>query len=175
MSHMNKRNKYDKKDSLELGEKAEICFKNIAIGKGWDVSKASAKNNIDEHWDFLIQNHNVKYRVDVKAMKRISRSDQVIQDKWCWVELHGVRKNDRGWLYDGKSDLIAFEKTSSFIITQRIALIKLVEHLVDFTSNVALSKEAKYKIYSRPGRVDKITLIEIDKLYSIKWDEWEKI
>ena len=97
-----------------------------------------------------------------------------VQDEWIWIELHGVREHDRGWLYDGKAELMAFEKKRSFIILMRDDLIKLVEQLVDLNATVYDAKAARYKVYSRPGRPDKITMIETEKLAGIRWDEWPK-
>ena len=169
-----RRNRYDRKDSLELGDKAENVFRRLAEKRGWKLAEASFECNVNEHWDFLMQKTSDSYKIDVKAMKRLSRSDSDVQDKWIWVELHGVRPHDRGWLYDGKANLISFEKTTSFVIVKRTDLIELVEHLVDNKTLVQSSREAKYRVYNRPGRPDRITLIEMDKLSPVKWDEWEK-
>ncbi len=162
-----RRNKYDRKDSLELGETAESQFAELARQKGWQVTKAPGRRDRDEHWDFLIQKGKQKFRVDVKARKRISRRDAALQDHWVWIELHGVRKDDPGWLYGGKADLIAFETKDSFVIARRADLIALVEKLADLNCIVARPVDAKYKVYSRPGRPDRITLIELEKLRSI--------
>ena len=172
---MNRRNKYDHKDSLEIGDNAEEMFKKIAIKKGWSIQEATQRQNIDEHWDFLIWCNSEKYRIDVKAMKRMSRKDPGVQDIWLWVELHGVRSYDRGWLYAGKSDLIAIERRTSFLIVKRNDLIKLSEKLIDKTSRVFSARNAKYKIYQRTGRPDIISMIEIEKLKTIEWDIWQKI
>ena len=169
-----KRNKYDQRDCLEMGEKAEDVFARIAAQKGWKVTTASNYANINDHWDFLIQKGAERYRVDVKGMKRFSRYDPGVQDNWIWIELHGVREHDRGWLYDGKADLIAFEKKGSFVVVRRDDLIKLVEQLVDMNTTVHSAKDARYKVYSRPGRPDRITMIETEKLAGIRWDEWPK-
>jgi site-specific DNA-methyltransferase (adenine-specific) len=85
-----------------------------------------------------------------------------------------VREYDRGWLYDGKAELIAFEKEGAFLIVRRDDLIKLVGQLVDMNTTVYSAKDARYKVYSRPKRPDKITIIETEKLKSIEWDEWPK-
>ncbi len=107
-------------------------------------------------------------------MKRLSRNNSKLQDKWVWIELHGVRKNDKGWLYGGKSDLLAFETRKTFIVVRRRRLIKLTEESVNFDEVVGTSSEAKYKIYSRKGRPDKLTLIETNKLRTISKQEWKK-
>lgn len=170
----NKRNIYDKRDCLEIGQKAEAVFAGIAAAKGWRVTAASNYANINDHWDLLIEKGAERYRVDVKGMKRLSRRAPSVQDKWIWIELHGVREHDRGWLYDGKAELMAFEKKASFVIVRRDDLIKLVEQLVDLNTTVYAAKAARYKIYSRPGRPDRIAMIETAKLAGIRWDEWSK-
>ncbi len=170
-----KRNRYDTRDCLEIGERAEDAFARIARKRGWKVTIASGYANINDHWDLLIEKGAERYRVDVKGMKRVSRHDPSVQDKWLWIELHGVRENDRGWLYDGKAELIAFEAEASFVIVRRNDLIKLVEQLVDMNATARSAKDARYKVYSRPGRPDKIAMIEMEKLVDIQWDEWPKI
>ena len=107
-------------------------------------------------------------------MKRLSRRDSSVQDEWIWIELHGVREHGRGWLYDGKAELMAFEKKGSFVVVRRDDLIKLVEQLVDVNTTAHSARAARYKVYSRPGRPDRITMIETKKLAGISWDEWPK-
>lgn len=157
-----------------MGQAAENLFARIAEARGFKAIEASLQNDINEHWDFLIEKGTRQFRIDVKAMKRMSRHDREVQDRWVWIELHGVRKYDAGWLYGGKADLIAFEKRRSFLLVKRLDLIALVEKIVDFTARVDSAREANYKIYSRPNRCDRITRIEIEKLNSIKFVEWEK-
>jgi site-specific DNA-methyltransferase (adenine-specific) len=170
----NKRNKYDRRSCLEIGQNAEDVFASMATERGWKVTVASDYANIHDHWDLLIEKGAERYRVDVKGMKRLGRYDAGVQDQWIWIELHGVREHDRGWLYDGKAELIAFEKEGSFMIVRRNDLIKLVEQLVDLNTTVRSAKEARCKVYSRPGRPDKIAMIETEKLAGIRWDEWPK-
>lgn len=170
----NKRNRYDCKDSLEIGERAEQLFTQIAIKKGWKVTPATSRSNIDDHWDLLLEKGDKKFTIDVKAMKRLSRNDPQVQDEWIWIELHGVRIQDPGWLLAGKADLIAFEKKNSFIIVKRTDLINFLPTLVDFNKTVNRAGDAQYKIYSRTNRPDKITLIETEKLKAIQWVEWHK-
>jgi hypothetical protein len=170
----NKRNRYDYKDSLEIGDKAEMLFTKIAIQKGWKVIPAPSQSNINDHWDLLLEKGEKKFMIDVKAMKRLSRNDPQVQDEWLWIELHGVRIQDPGWLLAGKADLIAFEKKNSFLIVKRTDLIDLLPTLVDYHKTVNRAGDAQYKIYSRTNRPDKITLIETEKLKNIQCVEWFK-
>jgi hypothetical protein len=168
------KNQFDVKDSLELGKKAEEIFIRMASQRGYAIEYASQENNINNHWDFEIAKADQCYRVDVKAMKRIRRHDPEVQDNWLWIELHSVRPYNRGWLYDGMADLLAIETRRSFLLVERVKLIQLVEQVIDFDKIVKSPTEARYKIYSRPNRYDKISLIETEKLTSIQWDRWEK-
>ena len=97
----NRRNQYDRRDALELGDKAQDAFSGLADERGWKLTEATTEQDINEHWDFLMARDIDEYSVDVKAMKRIGRGDPDVQDQWVWIELHGVRPRDRGWLYDG--------------------------------------------------------------------------
>jgi len=107
MQSANSRNRFDKKDSLEIGEHAEDLFILMAVRSGWKVSASSQTENIEEHWDFLIEKGEIQYKVEVKGQKRINRKDNKEQNDFVWVELQNVR-GKAGWLF-GKADLIAFE------------------------------------------------------------------
>lgn len=173
MNSSNRRNKYDNKDCLEIGNKAEELFLRILDSKGFSYQKSNQNQDINEHWDYLIEKDGISWKVEVKARKRIQRTDKNVQDDWIWIELHGVRPDDRGWLYGSKADIIAFEMEDSFIIVKRDELIKLVEQVVDFNSQVNSANDARHKIYQRSGRSDKITLIESEKLRTIALAEWK--
>jgi len=174
MPHANSRNKFDKKDSLELGEQAEALFVTLARKLGWKVSSSSKDENIDEHWDFLIEKEGLAFKVEVKSRKRISRrDDDGIQSDLTWVELHGVRPKDSGWLF-GKADLIAFEKERSFILVKKTDLLAVVNKKVNLVAKVSEPRDAVYKIYKRKERKDKLTLLPMNDIEGIKFDEWQK-
>ena len=170
----NSRNRYDKKDSLELGRRAEDTFARLAVKHGFKVTASSEKGNIDEHFDYVIERDGKSHKVDVKSIKRKSREDTELQDEFLWIELHGVRADDKGWLYDGKADLIAFELANSFRIVDRLELIALVENLVDFEAKVSSSKDALYKVYSRKSRPDLLTMIKAVDILQLRHAEWRK-
>ncbi len=169
----NSRNRYDKKDSLELGQKAESSFAKSAIKHGWMIEPASEDSNKNEHFDYIMSKEDKSLRVEVKSRKRMGRKDSDVQDEYVWIELHGVRKNDQGWLH-GKADLIAFELKYSFRIVRRTDLLDLVEKLVDFNAKVGESREALYKLYSRSDRSDSLTIIRAKDLLKITSLEWRK-
>lgn len=169
----NTRNKFDKKDSLELGERAENLFILLAVRLGWKISASSQRENIDEHWDYLIEQDGTSFKVEVKSKKRIMRADEGPQQDLTWIELHGVRPNDSGWLF-GRADLIAFEKEKSFLFVKKPDLLKTVNKKVDLVAKVKTPKDALYKIYKREGRRDKLTLLPMSDIEEIKFMEWIK-
>ena len=167
----NSRNKYDKKDSLELGQKAESRFAILAQQNGWTVTEASQKGNIEDHYDYEISKDDQQFKVDVKSKKRVSRKTSDVQDDFVWVEFKTVR-NTMGWLF-GKADLIAFENQNGFKIVERKALVRLINKLVDVGGvKVKSPEDALYKTYTRKGRPDQLTLIRTSDLDSILWDVW---
>jgi hypothetical protein len=173
MQSTNSRNRFDKKDSLELGEKAEGLFAEMARQADWQVSPSSKEENMDEHWDFRISKDEENFKIEVKSAKRIHRGDSGIQFEYTWVEIHGVRPKDTGWLF-GKADFIAFEKEVSFIFVKRLDLLAVVNKKVNLVAKVNSSKDALYKIYTRDGRKDKLTLLRSSDLEEIKFMEWKK-
>ena len=173
MQSTNSRNRFDKKDSLELGEKAEGLFAEIARRSGWQISPSSKSENIDEHWDFHISKDAENFKIEVKSAKRVQRNDSGIQFEYTWVEIHGVRPNDTGWLF-GKADLIAFEKEFSFIFVKRLDLLGIINKKVNLVAKVRDPKDALYKIYRRDGRKDKLTLLRTSDIEEIKFMEWKK-
>jgi hypothetical protein len=168
----NKRNKYDKKDSLELGQSAESRFASIAQKKGWTVVEASKDGNIEDHYDYEISKDDRQYRVDVKSKKRVSRKAENVQDDFIWVEFRTVR-DTKGWLF-GSADLIAFENQNGFRIVERKALVRVINRLVRLHVKVSKPEDALYKVYTRAGRPDEITMIRAGDMDSILWDEWDK-
>lgn len=173
MTETNSRNRFDKKDSLELGEHAEHLFIILVVKLGWKISASTKEENIDEHWDYLIEKENDIFKVEVKSRKRISRSDSNLQSDLTWIEIHGVRPKDTGWLF-GKADLIAFEKEKSFLLVKRLDLLTVVNKKVNLVAKVRDAKDALYKIYTRVGRKDKLTLLPASDIEEIKFMEWNK-
>lgn len=166
----NKRNKHDKKDSLELGQGAESRFVSVAQRNGWAVVEASKAGNIEDHYDYVISKNDLQFKVDVKSRKRVSRKVETVQDEFIWVEFRTVR-DTKGWLF-GNADLIAFEVQGGFKIVERKALVQVVNKLVKIHVKVDAPEAALYKVYTRPGRPDEITLLKASDLDPALWDEW---
>ena len=160
------RNQYDSFNCLEQGNSAEELFRLTAYSKGYFTTPATKKENIYSHIDIWILKHTPKQHptpisIDVKASKRISRSDDIssTRDDLLWIELHSVRPNNKGWLYEGKADYIAFEQTDCFILIKRDKLIELIP-LHTGKTFVSTPDQAKGKLYRRHGRCDLLTIID---------------
>ena len=153
---------------------AEESFKKVAAREGWDVQDSSRNQNINEHVDVIISQPGSQFNVDVKGLRRRSRWDDEFELEWTWIEYHGVRQNDIGWLFGGKADLFAFEHITYFIIITRENLQMLARTLVKSGSMTTKASDAKYRPYSRPGRHDIIAMIETQHIIDNSWAIWEK-
>lgn len=171
------RNQYDSSNCLEQGNSAEELFRLTAYKNGYFTKPSSKDENIYSHIDTWIIKHtpnenSIPISVDVKASKRVSRSNDIssTRDDLLWIELHSVKPNNKGWLYDGKADYIAFELSNSFILIKREQLIQVIPTVTEKTF-VSRPEEAKGKLYSRPNRCDLLTLIETNIIlpYSHIW------
>lgn len=164
--------RFDTKASFQQGNHAEDLFVLAAVKNGWKISASTKEQNIDEHWDFLIEREDQILKVEVKSEKRIERGDGKAQGNFVWVELRNVR-GKVGWLF-GKADVIAFETASTFVFVQRRDLLTVVNQKVDLVAKVTSAKEALYKIYTRSGRKDKLTLLPIRDIEPIIFMKWKR-
>ena len=154
------------------------AFEYLAEQLEFSCTPANRNQDMNEHWDYLLSDGqdewtNPDIKVELKAMKRMSRSGKV-QDTWAWIELHGVREDEKGWLINSKADYICFEREDRFEFYPRLELLGRVLLLTDLTEWVEKATEAKYKLYSRRGRPDILTMVEFDKLKDILAFTWNK-
>lgn len=149
-------------NEYDIGSEAHNKFKQLAKRKGFKVDDSSKEQDIFEHIDLFLTKEDKTYSFDIKAMKKINRYDSSSQDKMIYVEFKNVRGN-AGWLY-GKAQFIVFETTSTFEIVHRESLAKYCEQVVNKKQRVARANEALYKVYTRDGRKDLISLIELGKI-----------
>lgn len=162
-------NYHNFKESINNGLAGEKRFDKVAETKGYSIIEANNRDNMIRKIDrYVIDEDGILKSVDVKIMKRKSRSDAKAQDEWVWIEFNNINGND-GWLY-GESDYIAFERENNFTLINRLELVDIAEKLVDLDSLVTSSKLAKYKGYQRYGRFDLIAMVELDKIISLTKD-----
>ena len=150
------------KQSIKEGKSAEDEFSRLAKLRGFLVKPATGMEQFD-HVDFHLTSEEedglMTAMVDVKARKRKKRSDSYVQDEWIWVEFKNVRGKD-GWLY-GLADFIAFETEESFILSFRKELVDWCESKIDLKDKVYSAEEAKYMPYTRKGKQDLISMIQL--------------
>ena len=120
-------NKYDSAGSCcRAGDSAEEQFQRLATTRGWTCQTATCEENIYYHIDFYLTNAtHTKVSCDVKAEKKIRRHHTTVTPNHTWLELHGVRKNDLGWLFSPKaSRWLCFQQNTGFLIFDRQKLCR---------------------------------------------------
>lgn len=133
------------KSFLEIGKDKEAEF--AAFFQETEFS--SKDQDIREHWDISI-----KYKVDVKGMKKILRTDTEPNQNWHYLEIKNVKGN-KGWVY-GDADYFAFELEKYWILVEKKNLQFWISQNIE--KEYTDSPEA-YKLYTRTQREDIITLI----------------
>ena len=147
------------------GLSVEQKFERWCVARGNRVYAPPEQVNIEDHIDAIIYNKkDERHTADIKAQKKISRGGDK-QSSWTWVEFTNVN-GKVGWLY-GKADYVIFELDQGWLFVKLERLKNLSERLVDMDTVVKKSQDAKYKIYQRAGRKDRISLIEIDEIKKI--------
>jgi hypothetical protein len=143
-------------DSAIKGYKTEIYFHWLMrhLSNVSDVIRSSANDDRVNHIDFFVHwaDGNVD-AVDVKSQSNISRNDASIinddQNPLAWVQLHGKKIDNRGWLHESKSTLFAFETATEFRLVKKGELEDYVEKHVNFSNVVSDPSQALLAVYKR--------------------------
>ena len=159
-------NKYDRRNSASIGNKAERVFISLAGQRGYQIHPSSSKQNRLSRIDYFLEKNGISRGVDVKARKKVCAYDKDYNDQWTWVEFQNA-DGFGGWLY-GEAYYIAFEKKDEFIIVSREDLKNLCEKIIDKTKEYVYNcQDAKYRIYQRRGQ-EEIALIQTSDIKKIK-------
>ena len=171
---MRYRNRFDRTGQCsETGHDAENLFISVAEKQGWQAVKADRKQQLSHIDVFLSKEGYSTYSIDIKARKKIKRTDSETSDDLIWVEFLNVAGKG-GWLV-GAAEFIAFERENDFVMVNRSALWKLCLKLVDQTQRVSQSKDALYKIYQRKDRKDEISIIKFSDIFKhLTFKVWPK-
>jgi hypothetical protein len=165
--------------SLAMGTAAQNRFDKIAKAAHiW--FRVATLDEERHHIDRVIEYKGKMIPVEIKSMKKISRADPAPQDRYTWIELHGVHPSDRGWLYGGKAELIAFETRYGFLFVYRTDLANLVNKTVNFNARATSPQDAINKVYERRAQTtgnfgggnDQVTLIDSKKIENISFMSW---
>jgi penicillin-binding protein-related factor A (putative recombinase) len=167
------RNSFDKYgDCSARGESAENALIAVVKRKKIKYRNATIKEQF-EHIDYILEVDGREIFLDVKSRKKVTRYDDNVIDDKIWVEFKNVSGN-KGWLY-GASDIIVFERKDDYVLVSRKKLLEYCDNKIDKTKIVSEARNALYKIYTRDGRRDAISMIEMDGLISsIKPTIWKK-
>ena len=153
--------------SWNRGQRVEKEFTKLLKQRDPNYQKANREDQF-RHIDY----HTSFGTIDVKAQKKISRSDDKEQDELVWVEFNNVQGRD-GWLKSAV-DIIAFERTDDFLLVKRNFLLGLAQSLCDLNNKVSNSKDALYKGYQRAGRKDLISIIKMSDIENLPHKVWKK-
>ena len=168
------------KECKSRGNNAEDLFLDIALSKQYVpvIIKDSQTYDYLHHVDLMLQMPNQKectFRtevwVDIKSMRSLRRGWKP-QSEYMWVEL-----NSGGWLFGGKSTVIAQQiDNNTFALFDRHALKKFVEVNVDVKANVVKNaEESLYRVYLRESKnlsgsvrfTCALSLIKTEEAYSV--------
>lgn len=171
-----RQHKFDTDGSCrENGLTAEQEFQKIATEAGFRCEKASFGFDI-RHVDFFVyKGDELHKKVDVKARKRLSRQDEGVQDKLCFIEVLNTNPKWPSWL-DGDADCIAFEREKDFVLAPRLQLKEMVSRRCDLTDFVRKSSDCLYKAYRRWNRPHELlTLVKFeDIIVELDVEIWKK-
>ena len=150
--------------SNSTGRMAEVRFKRAAEKLGFEVMKASRKEDMHKHIDYWLLYTDRKHAVDVKG-------NNLPDEIWC--EFKNVRGNP-GWMY-GNAHIIAFymPEEGGFAIVDRQELAFWCEKNV-LDEFVTDKRHAYRRKYSRKDREDVITKLNLHDLKCLEsyrvWD-----
>lgn len=147
---------------LKTYKKVEEDFAKYMAGK---ITFASKEEDMKEHWDFK-----VGFKVDVKALKKVLRSDKEPNENFHWVELKNVR-GDIGWLYGG-ADYFSFETYDYYAFVRKETLQELIAEKCK--AKELCETPELYKIYRRNGKRDLITIVKTLDLFYIAESIYKK-
>jgi hypothetical protein len=153
--------------SWDRGQKVEKEFSRLLKQRDPNYQKANREDQF-RHIDY----HTSFGTIDVKAQKRISRSDSTEQNELVWVEFLNVQGRD-GWLKSAV-DIIAFERADDFLLVKRNYLYGLAKSICKLNQRVFASKDALYKGYQREGRKDLISIIKMSDIENLPHKIWKK-
>jgi hypothetical protein len=160
--------KWKNSESWNRGQEVEHEFANLLRKRDPDFRKATKQEQY-RHIDY----HSYFGTIDVKAKKRISRSDSSEQDDLIWLEFKNVQ-GKKGWL-TGETSVIAFERDNDFVLFLRKNILYWAQRKCDLNDKVLYSKDALYKGYTRKGRNDLISIVNMQEMIDeVAHRIWEK-
>ena len=152
------------KNEFKIGTETEQRFLKDCESLGIVCTKSTPQEDMEDHFDFIITAKGKEFKVDVKGLKKLTRKDAEAQEDYHFLEIVSVAKK-RGWAF-GKADLFVFETFGYWIFVKKDALQKLILEKVK-KEKVSKVTECLYKLYTREGRQDLITMVKSLDLMAI--------
>ena len=166
-------NQFDKsKQGGMAGSIAETKFESLLLEKHLFFRRATLEEQY-KHIDFVVLHPRTlkPNMVDVKSTKKVSRDEAITNSDILWVEIVNVQ-GYRGWLY-GCSDYVALYNQS-----EQIFYIVSTKDLCNLCNNLCVNGyasgpyDALYKLYTREGRKDVISMIKFSDLSNIPYTKF---
>lgn len=144
---------------MDSGRVAEQQFAALCAARGWRWRHATPSEDATEHWDFLVQrsSQEAPLRVEVKAEKKLKRSDREPSRNFTWLEHEGVPRRDgtanAGWLR-GRADWLAFQCHSpqgelGFLLCKRVDCLALAERWLADAQTYSTGAPQLHQLYAR--------------------------
>jgi hypothetical protein len=159
--------KWKNTESWNRGQVVEVDFSKLLDKRNISWKKATRQQQFN-HIDYTTSIGSI----DVKAKKRISRSDSDSQSDFVWLEFKNVQ-GKKGWMCCS-TDIIAFEREKDFVLFRRHQLLEWAMGKCDIEQLVSNSKDALYKGYTRRGRNDLISIVKMKDMMEIHHRIWQK-
>lgn len=148
---------------FKRGSDVEDKFAAIARSYGYSVKEATRKQDMLEHFDFILQKDGkAPVTVEVKSMKNwpILHNGKSTKD-FVIVEFRGITGH-WGWLY-GSAHWVAFERQDHFLLIprsdlERISLKKVGTDWVERRENML------YNLYGRKDRLDEVSALLVSDI-----------
>jgi len=149
------------------GKSKEADFIKVAQQNNFHVSHATPQQDMKQHWDIRLMK---SYKVDVKGLKKIRRTDPDVQEDFHYVELMNVQ-GLVGWAFAETVEVFAFETFNYWILVKKENLQDLIREKV---KKEWVNFPTLYKMYRRSGRKDAITLVKSLDLMYIAFHKFKK-
>lgn len=132
--------------------------------KGGTVMVSSEEDDIHNHVDLWWTPVNSAQRIgiDVKGLKKISRTDSRVNNVDTWIETMNVQGNP-GWVY-GKATYIAFRRIGKVVFVARNVLARFIQDKIVGKPIVGRNPKHCYVPYRRANRLDIVTLVPLDDI-----------
>lgn len=141
-------------------QQSEYDFVNL---NGGNYTWATRQEEIEEHWDVIMDDYPEWGRVEIKGRKKLNRNDGKFNDDITWLETLNVKGNP-GWMC-GKADTFAFELERFWNLISAFELRRYLRRVLKDPG--IYPYKWMYKQYRRPGNKDAVVMVPTKELLEI--------